>query len=70
MISVFDSEKNLLNIVAAYELSGMLDPSFTTNMTVQYNLFGGAVLKLGTARHPKILEVVDAMSVIGCFALT
>lgn len=48
----------------------MLDPSFTTKMTVQYNLFGGTVLKLGTARHRKILEGVDAMSVIGCFALT
>jgi len=70
MISVFDFERNPLNIMAAHELSGMLDPSFTTKMTVQYNLFGGTVLKLGTARHRKILEGVDAMSVIGCFALT
>jgi acyl-CoA oxidase len=39
-------------------------------MTVQYNLFGGTVLKLGTSRHRKYLHGVDDMSVIGCFALT
>ncbi|CAE6372413.1 unnamed protein product [Rhizoctonia solani] len=70
MISVFDFEKNPLNVMAAHELSGMLDPSFTTKMTVQYNLFGGTVLKLGTSRHRKYLHGVDDMSVIGCFALT
>jgi acyl-CoA oxidase len=48
----------------------MLDPSFTTKMTVQYNLFGGTVLKLGTERHRKILQGIEDMSVIGCFALT
>ncbi|QRV82258.1 acyl-CoA dehydrogenase [Ceratobasidium sp. AG-Ba] len=70
MISVFDFEKNPLNVMAAHELAGMLDPSFTTKMTVQYNLFGGTVLKLGTERHRKYLHGVDDMSVIGCFALT
>ncbi|CUA77286.1 hypothetical protein RSOLAG22IIIB_06628 [Rhizoctonia solani] len=70
MISVFDFEKNPLNVMAAHELAGMLDPSFTTKMTVQYNLFGGTVLKLGTSRHRKYLHGVDDMSVIGCFALT
>ncbi|EUC54225.1 acyl-coenzyme A oxidase 3, peroxisomal protein, partial [Rhizoctonia solani AG-3 Rhs1AP] len=70
MISVFDFEKNPLNVMAAHEFAGMLDPSFTTKMTVQYNLFGGTVLKLGTSRHRKYLHGVDDMSVIGCFALT
>jgi hypothetical protein len=27
-----------------------------TKMTVQFNLFGGTVFKLGTARHHKLLE--------------
>ncbi|KAG8720356.1 hypothetical protein FRC08_000454 [Ceratobasidium sp. 394] len=70
MISVFDFERNPLNVMAAHELAGMLDPSFTTKMTVQYNLFGGTVLKLGSERHRKFLHGVDDMSVIGCFALT
>merc|ERR1719317_808389 len=33
------------------------DPVMTTKMTVQFNLFGGTVLKLGTDRHHnKLLE--------------
>ena len=54
----------------AHEVAGMIDSSFTTKMTVQYNLFAGTVLKLGSDRHRKYLQGVDDMSVIGCFALT
>lgn len=40
-------------------------------MTVQFNLFGGTVLKLGTERHHKqLLKGIDDLSAIGCFALT
>lgn len=40
-------------------------------MTVEFNLFGGTVLKLGTERHRKYLQGIDDnLSVIGCFALT
>jgi len=37
---------------------------------VQWNLFGGTVLKLGTERHRKYLKGIDNLSVIGCFGLT
>jgi acyl-CoA oxidase len=40
-ISVYDFERNPLNIFAAHEVSGMVDGSFTTKLTVQWNLFGG-----------------------------
>jgi acyl-CoA oxidase len=40
-ISVYDFEKNPLNVFAAHEICGMVDGSFTTKMTVQFNLFGG-----------------------------
>merc|ERR1712088_1229313 len=40
-------------------------------MTVQFNLFGGTVLKLGTERHHKqLLEGIDNLNDVGCFGLT
>lgn len=50
-ISVLDFKNNPLRIFAAHELAVIVDPAMTTKMTVQFNLFGGTVLKLGTERH-------------------
>jgi hypothetical protein len=42
-----------------------------TKMTVQFNLFGGTVLRLGTDRHHgQLLDGIDSLTDIGCFALT
>ena len=42
-----------------------------TKMTVQFNLFGGTVLRLGTDRHHgSLLDGIDSLDAIGCFALT
>ncbi|KAJ3085618.1 hypothetical protein HK102_013990 [Quaeritorhiza haematococci] len=69
-ISVFDFETNPLNIFAAHEVSGMIEGSMATKLTVNWNLYGGTVLKLGTERHRKYLKGVDNLSAIGCFCLT
>ncbi|KAF9117037.1 hypothetical protein BGX27_005587 [Mortierella sp. AM989] len=69
-ISVFDFEKDPLRIFAAHEMAGIIDQSMATKMTVQWNLFGGTVIKLGTERHRELLKEVDNLSSIGCFALT
>eukprot|EP00842_Homolaphlyctis_polyrhiza_P004901 jgi/Hompol1/5411/HPOL_001993-RA len=69
-ISVYDFERNPLNIMAAHEICGMIDGSFSTKMTVQWNLFGGTVIKLGTQRHRKMLDDIDNLNAIGCFGLT
>lgn len=37
---------------------------------MQFNLFGGTVLKLGTERHHYILNKIDAVQEVGCFCLT
>ena len=41
---------------------------------VQFNLFGGSVLKLGTERHhgPKgeFIDAIDKLESVGCFGLT
>merc|ERR1740128_1153336 len=70
-ISVLDFWNNPLRIFAAHELTAIIDPAMTTKMTVQFNLFGGTVLKLGTERHHKeLLEGIDNLNDVGCFGLT
>merc|ERR1711992_312526 len=70
-ISVLDFWNNPLRIFAAHELAAIIDPAMTTKMTVQFNLFGGTVLKLGTERHHKVLlEGIDTLEEVGCSGLT
>ncbi len=70
-ISVLDFHNNPLRIFAAHELAAIIDPAMTTKMTVQFNLFGGTVLKLGTERHhDQLLKGIDTLDDVGCFALT
>jgi hypothetical protein len=69
LISVLDFNTNPLRIFAAHELA-VIDPAMGTKMTVQFNLFGGTVLRLGTERHHYLLEGIDKMTDIGCFGLT
>jgi len=70
-ISVLDFRDNPLRIFAAHELAAIIDPAMTTKMTVQFNLFGGTVFKLGTERHHKqLLAGIDNLNDVGCFGLT
>jgi len=70
-ISVLNFVDNPYKIFAAHELVGIIDPSTCTKMTVQFNLFGGTILKLGTKRHhDKLLKGIDNLHDIGCFGLT
>ena len=59
LFSVKDFWKNPRNIFTAHEIAGQMDSSTTTKLTVQFNLFGGTVLKLGTEYHHKILDSID-----------
>lgn len=70
-ISVLDFKNNPLWIFAAHELVAVVDAAMATKMTVQFNLFGGTVLKLGTERHhEKLLKGIDTLEDVGCFGLT
>jgi acyl-CoA oxidase len=42
-----DFVNNPLRIFASHELAGTIDGSMATKLTVQFNLFGGTLLKLG-----------------------
>ncbi|KAL3161451.1 hypothetical protein ABBQ32_010335 [Trebouxia sp. C0010 RCD-2024] len=71
LFSILDFRHNPLNIFAAHEIAGFCDPSVATKMTVQFNLFGGTILKLGTkVHHDQLLAGIDSLAAIGCFALT
>ena len=71
LISVTDFKTNPFRIFAAHEIMAMIDPATAVKMTVQFNLFGGTVLKLGNeSHHEMLLEGIDSLNDIGCFGLT
>jgi acyl-CoA oxidase len=71
LISVLDFKTNPHRIFSVHEAVGMIDGSAATKMTVQFNLFGGTILKLGTLKHHELLlNDIDNLSAIGCFGLT
>ena len=52
-------------IFAAHENAAVIDGAVATKMTVQFNLFGGTVLKLGSARHKAIIDGIDTLENVG-----
>lgn len=62
-------DESPLTFFEAHECASAV-PSVANKLTVQMNLFGGTLLRLGTERHHKLLSKVDRGTVMGCFALT
>jgi acyl-CoA oxidase len=57
--------------VAAFETLALGDLSLLVKCGVQFGLFGGAVLHLGTKRHhERYLADIAALELPGCFAMT
>ncbi len=57
--------------VAAFETLALGDLSVLVKVGVQFGLFGGAILQLGTKRHhDAYLEDLVAGRLLGCFAMT
>src|SRR6478609_432725 len=57
--------------VTAFETLAMGDLSLLVKCGVQFGLFGGAILHLGTERHhARYLSDVGAMELPGCYAMT
>ncbi|MEQ8704389.1 MAG: acyl-CoA dehydrogenase [Phaeodactylibacter sp.] len=54
-----------------FEMLGYHDLSLAIKFGVQFGLFGGSILQLGTARHhKKYLEAIGKGELLGCFAMT
>src|SRR5215210_3013601 len=57
--------------VAAFETLAFGDLSLLVKFGVQFGLFGGAILQLGTERHHAAhLRAAAALELPGCFAMT
>lgn len=70
-VSVQDFKRDPKAILAVHEAMGLVDGSAATKFTVQFNLFGGTLLKLGTPQQvDSLLKDVDRCKAVGCFALT
>lgn len=53
------------------ELIALVDLSLMVKMGVQYSLWGGSVVNLGTERHRReYFEAIDRFKLPGCFAMT
>ena len=62
---------DLIRAMVTFEQIGMVDPSLAVAMGVQFGLFGGAVLRLGTAKHhEKLFPILATAEGRGCFAMT
>lgn len=57
--------------IAAFETVGFHDLSLMIKMGVQFGLFGGSILQLGTEKHHlKYLPDIGSLALPGCFAMT
>ena len=57
--------------VTAFEMLAFGDLSLLVKAGVQWGLFGGAILHLGTERHhAAYLERIQTLDLLGCFAMT
>jgi acyl-CoA oxidase len=57
--------------IAAFETMALHDLSLLIKMGVQFGLFGGSILQLGTAsHHQEYLRDVGTLNLPGCFAMT
>ncbi len=57
--------------IAVFEMLGLHDLSLTVKFGVQFGLFGGAILGLGTEKHHReYIEPMIKTDLLGCFAMT
>ncbi|MEZ4825291.1 MAG: acyl-CoA dehydrogenase [Bacteroidia bacterium] len=64
-------ENNMSKYIAVFEGMGYHDLSLTIKFGVQFGLFGGSILGLGTEKHHlKYLPDAGSLKLPGCFAMT
>jgi acyl-CoA oxidase len=69
--SEFGGKDDIAGSIAAFETLALGDLSLLVKCGVQFGLFGGAVLHLGTRKHhERYLADVISLDLPGCFAMT
>jgi acyl-CoA oxidase len=62
---------NMADYTAVFEMLGYHDISLAIKFGVQFGLFGGSILFLGTEEHhEKYLQETGTLALAGCFAMT
>ncbi|KAF2075029.1 hypothetical protein CYY_003681 [Polysphondylium violaceum] len=71
IVSLNDMQKNPKKFVSWFESISYCDPSVALKFAVQYNLWGGTILFLGTKKHhDKYLKGIENGTKLGVFGLT
>ncbi|EAL65771.1 acyl-CoA oxidase [Dictyostelium discoideum AX4] len=71
LVQLNDMEKNPKKFLSWFESISMCDPSVSLKFAVQYNLWGGTILFLGTKKHhDKYLSDIATGKLLGVFGLT
>ncbi|KAK5581553.1 hypothetical protein RB653_001589 [Dictyostelium firmibasis] len=71
LVQLSDMEKNPKKFLSWFESISMCDPSISLKFAVQYNLWGGTILFLGTKKHhDKYLSDIGSGKLLGVFGLT
>ena len=67
----YGGSNNMRDYFATMEMLSYFDLSLMVKYGVQFGLFGGSILALGTSRHhEKYLEEAGNLNLPGCFAMT
>jgi len=67
----YGGEDDMGKYAAIFEMLGYHDSSLAIKFGVQFGLWGGSVLWLGTKRHhDKYLKAIGTLELPGCFAMT
>eukprot|EP00762_Andalucia_godoyi_P003092 ANDGO_01119.mRNA.1 Acyl-coenzyme A oxidase len=70
-LKIRDFRDDFLKFVSIIEEIAYIDGSLSTKAGVQFNLWGGSILSLGTERHhKKYLDDIETGKLPGCFAMT
>ena len=67
----YGGEGDLGRFIAAFETVAFFDQSLLVKFGVQFGLFGGSILQLGTRRHhERYLRAAGSLELPGCFAMS
>ena len=67
----YGGKNNMAEYIVVFEMLGYHDLSLAIKFGVQFGLFGGSVLWLGTKRnHDRYLKDIGTLDLAGCFAMT
>lgn len=67
----YGGRDNMMDYFATMEILSLFDLSLTIKYGVQFGLFGGSILSLGTRKHhDRYLKDAGTLALPGCFAMT